>query len=103
MRACSYHASPGGSKASVLCISLWMICLKRWSAPVYLWTNEAVEKWITARKAIPHPGSRAFCGPGLRITVRDQPCWSLTLLRAWQQPVLECDHVIGGLLAGTRR
>ena len=25
MRACSYHASPGGSKASVLCISLWMI------------------------------------------------------------------------------
>ena len=27
MRACSYHASPGVSKASVLCISLWMICL----------------------------------------------------------------------------
>jgi len=25
MRACSYHASPGGSKASVLCISLWMV------------------------------------------------------------------------------
>jgi hypothetical protein len=25
MRACSYHASPGGCKASVLCISLWMI------------------------------------------------------------------------------
>ena len=25
MRARSYHASPGGCKASVLCISLWML------------------------------------------------------------------------------
>ena len=33
MRACSYHASPGGSKASVLCISLWMLYLNTLVSP----------------------------------------------------------------------
>ena len=39
---------PRGSQASVLCIRLWMISQQCWSVAVNLWTNEAVEKWITA-------------------------------------------------------
>jgi hypothetical protein len=75
MRACSYHASPGGSKASVLCISLWMICL-----------NTLVSRCA----AVDERG----CGK-----VDNSPA----LLRAWQQPVVECNHFDWDLLAGTRR
>ena len=49
MRARSYHASPGRCKASVLWIDLWMLWATGWSTVVKLWTNGAVEKWITMK------------------------------------------------------
>ena len=68
LRACSYHASPGGSKASVLCISLWMIYSNTLVSPCENVENVVVEKWITAET--PALAQAAACGCHTRSGAR---------------------------------